>query len=448
MTAAIKIGFYGDDATGASDNAAQFQRHGLHTMLFFGVPDAETLALALRNAPDVVGIAGIARSLPTARMAAEVLPALELLHRLQPKVMQYKCCSTLDSTPEIGSLGEAARLLLRLRPAAFLGVFAAMPEFGRYTVFGQHFARYGPEVFRLDRHPSMIRHPVTPAYEADIQRLFASQGMAIERLVDVRTLESGPSSAIAETLLNAPAAVLDSLTETQLEAAAATLWAIAQSRPVVAVAAQGLAHGLGIHLRRTGAIPRPLPAPRLAPADRLLVLSGSASPRSAKQIAWAAAAGFVALRVSSAAIRAGATGVEMLRPALDLLQAGRSVILYSTLGPDDPALHEVAEWQGSEGLDGTSVADRLGGLYAAFARTALAEAGVRRLVLAGGDSSSLTMRHLGASAVEMEVSHFAQNAHIGRLRATDPLLNGVQVLLKGGQVGEEDLYGVMRDGFG
>jgi hypothetical protein len=37
-----------------------------------------------------------------------------------------------------------------------------MPQFARYTVFGQHFARFGPDVFRLDRHPSMVRHPTTP----------------------------------------------------------------------------------------------------------------------------------------------------------------------------------------------------------------------------------------------------------------------------------------------
>jgi uncharacterized protein YgbK (DUF1537 family) len=183
--------FYGDDVTGASDNAAQFWHHGLRTVLFFGVPDAATLAHAHPAALDLVGIAGVARSLPTAAMAAEVAPALALLERLGAPVMQSKCCSTLDSSPMVGSLGEAARLLGEQRGGSFMPVLAAMPKFARYTVFGQHFAGFGPDVFRLDRHPSMVRHPTTPAYEADIRALLASQGCTIEHLVDVRALPVG-----------------------------------------------------------------------------------------------------------------------------------------------------------------------------------------------------------------------------------------------------------------
>ncbi len=439
----VRAVFYGDDVTGASDNAAQFWRHGLRTVLFFGVPDAGTLARTQEGGLDVIGIAGVARSLPATQMAEEVGPALDFLQGFGAPVLQYKCCSTLDSSPEIGSLGEASRLLLSRRPGAFLAVLAAMPEFARYTVFGQHFAGFGPDVFRLDRHPSMARHPVTPAYEADIRALLASQGCRIERLVDLRELE-GDVASLAE----APGAVFDSLTDRHLETAAGAIWHVAGRRTVAAVAAQGFAHGIGLHLRRAGLVERPVPAHRLAPASPLLVLSGSCSPRSASQIAWAEQAGFATLALSPAAIRGGAAAAgEFIAPLLAALRAGRSVVAHTARGPDDPAVAEVTSWQAQAGLDGAALADRVGALCAALARAALAEAGVRRLVLAGGDSSSFTMRHLGASAIEMEASLFSQNAHVGRLRATDQLLDGVELLLKGGQVGAENLYGVMREGF-
>ena len=439
--------FYGDDVTGASDNAAQFWRHGLRTLLFFGVPDAASLAHADPGALDVVGIAGVARSLPTAAMAAEVAPALAVLKGLGAPVLQYKCCSTLDSSPSIGSLGEAVRLLRECRPGCFTPVLAAMPEFARYTVFGQHFAEFGPEVFRLDRHPSMMRHPVTPAYEADIRRLLAGQGCAIDTLVDVRSLAAG-SGSVAGSLEGADGSVFDSLDEAHLSAACGAIWRVAKRRGVTAMAAQGLAHGLGLYLRETNQLDRPVPVQRLLPTERLLVLSGSCSPRSASQIAWAERAGFVSIRLPAAAMLQGPDAAgDVRQQMLAALGSGRSVICYTALGPDDPAVMEVGALLPGAGLDGAGLADRVGALYASLARLAIAEAGIGRLILAGGDSSSFTMRHLGAAAIEMEASHFAQNAHVGRLRATDPLLDGVQVLLKGGQVGTDDLYCVMRDGF-
>jgi hypothetical protein len=50
-------------------------------------------------------------------------------------------------------------------------------------------------------------------------------------------------------------------------------------------------------------------------------------------------------------------------------------------------------------------------------------------------------------AMTMQASHFQQNAHVGRLRSPDPAVDGVEVLLKGGQVGTAALYGIVRDGF-
>ncbi len=141
----VRLAFYGDDFTGASDNAAQYARHGLRTLLFFSNPDAEVLKKTALDY-DVIGVAGTARSLPPVEMADELLPVLRNFKQLGVNFIQYKCCSTFDSSPAIGSLGEAIRLMRSLWPNSFVPVFAATPEFGRYTMFGHHYARAGDQV--------------------------------------------------------------------------------------------------------------------------------------------------------------------------------------------------------------------------------------------------------------------------------------------------------------
>jgi uncharacterized protein YgbK (DUF1537 family) len=443
----LKASFYGDDFTGASDNAAQFARHGLRTTLFFGLPEEGAVWRRAAETSDVIGIAGVARSLPTAQMAAEVAPALDALIGLGAPLVQYKCCSTLDSTADIGSLGEATRLLRERLPDAFMPVLAAVPGFARYTVFGNHFAGAGPHVYRLDRHPTMARHPVTPAFEADIIRHFANQGVEIRRLVDLHELErfAAAPEALATALAGeADSAVFDTLSDAHLTTAAAAIWHLAESRGVATVSAQGLAHGLGLAWQRRGLIPEAVQTHTLPPVDRLLVLSGSCSPNSAAQIAWAEANGFLSIRLAPETIAGGAPLDPVVAAVLEALQAGRSAIVYTARGPDDPA---IAQTPALYRRTDCSLTAHLGGIFAHLARLAITQAGLRRIVVAGGDSSSFAMRSLGAMAMTMQASHFQQNAHVGRLRSPDPAVDGVEVLLKGGQVGTAALYGIVRDGF-
>jgi uncharacterized protein YgbK (DUF1537 family) len=453
----VKVVFYGDDFTGATDNCAQYHRHGAKALLFFAEPGEAALLQAARER-DVIGVAGTTRSLATADMAAELEPILARLKPLGAPLVQYKCCSTFDSSASVGSLGEAARLMRAHWPGSFVPVLAATPEFGRYTAFGQHFARFGNDVFRLDRHPTMSRHPVTPMHEADLGRIMREQGFDVTRLVDLRELDAreGDAAALAANLLGSDSAVFDSFTATQLTTAAAAIWAIAQHRPVTAVAAQGLAYGLGLHFRASGLLGAVAPSHHLASIDRLLVLSGSCSPQSAAQIAWAERNGFHGLRLSPQALLED-NHPDLLaaeRQIVEQLAAGRSVIAYTASGPDDPAIGALrarlaAASSAGRDLTGPAyLAERVGAIFARLGRSAIERAGLRRLVVAGGDSSSFAMRRMGADALEIQASHFVQNAHVGRLYAPgDSAIHGIEVLLKGGQVGTEDLYGIMLDGF-
>jgi len=446
----IRLAFYGDDFTGASDNAAQYARHGLRTLLFFSNPDAEVLKKAAQSY-DVIGVAGTARSLPPAEMANELMPVLENFNQLGVNFIQYKCCSTFDSSPSIGSLGEAIRLMRTLWPRSFVPVFAATPEFGRYTLFGHHYARAGDQVYRLDRHPVMSRHPVTPMHESDLGKVLSEQGFEPEQLIDLRQLdacEAGPD-ALAEQLAEDDSAVFDGYTQRQVITGAASLWQLSRTRRVCAMAAQGLAHALGAYLREQGQIAAPEPSHTLAPVDRLLVLSGSCSALSAAQIDWAVDASFVGIRITpEQLISSDETTLQSLRqPMLDALTKGKSVVMYTAKGPDDDHVAAVQN-KLPEGVSAPAfVAHRIGLLYAQLARAAIVEAGLTRVVVAGGDSSSFTMRQLGAIALETKASHFKQNAHVCTLFSDDPEIHGKEVLLKGGQVGTAELYGLMLKGF-
>lgn len=446
----IRLAFYGDDFTGASDNAAQYARHGLRTLLFFSNPDAEVLKKAAQSY-DVIGVAGTARSLPPAEMADELLPVLENFSQLGVSFIQYKCCSTFDSSPSIGSLGEAIRLMRKQWPQSFVPVFAATPEFGRYTLFGHHYARAGEQVYRLDRHPVMSRHPVTPMHESDLGKVLTEQGFEPQQQIDLRQLDACEAhpAVLADQLAQKNSAVFDGYTQRQVITGAASLWQLSRSRVICAMAAQGLAHALGAHLREQGQITAPEPSHTLAPVDRLLVLSGSCSALSAAQIDWAIDEGFKSIRITPEQLISAdeATVQTLQQQMLTALAAGNSVVVYTAKGPDDD---QVAAVQGKlpAGVSAPAfVANRIGLLYARLARAAIVDAGLTRMVIAGGDSSSFTMRQLGAMALETKASHFKQNAHVCTLLSDDSQINGKEVLLKGGQVGTPELYGLMLKGF-
>ena len=446
----LRLAFYGDDFTGASDNAAQYARHGLRTLLFFANPDEAVLRQAAKDY-DVIGVAGTARSLRPEDMPGELMPVLENFKSLKVPFVQYKCCSTFDSSPTIGSLGKAIQLMRSLWPDSLVPVLAATPEFGRYTMFGHHYARAGEPVYRLDRHPVMSRHPATPMHESDLALILAEQGFTPQRGIDLRELDAheGRAAELAGKIANEDSVVFDGYTQKQVITAAASLWHVSRSRMVCAMAAQGMAHALGAHLRERGEINAPEPSHTLAPVDKLLVLSGSCSALSAAQIDWAVQAGFVGIRIAPEVLIAD--GEHLLRPLetqmLDALSSGRSVVMYTAKGPDDDQVAAVQR-QLPAGVSAPAyVAHRIGLLYARLARAAIEHAGLTRLVVAGGDSSSFTMRQLGAIALETRASHFRQNAHVCSLFSDDPLIHGKEVLLKGGQVGTAELYGLMLKGF-
>lgn len=403
---APRVAYYGDDFTGSVDVLLQFARHGWSGRLFTADPDDDLLAQAVADGVEVIGIAGISRSLDSAALTAEVSPRLAQLLRTGARLIQYKACSTADSAPEVGSIGRVIEIGREVIGAAVVPMLFAQPDFGRYTVFGQHFAAENGVVHRLDRQPTMSNHPSTPMHEADLARHFSAQtdlpivGIARTDFDDLASrIDASPAAAV----------VLDGLDDEDLRAVGRAVTAIRGPRLVIG--SGGLSWAIGSTDSRSGAgIPRAGTA-----TGPILAVSGSRSAATRRQAQAAADAGWLVLPFDDDAIQ--------LPRVLAALSAGRSVVLTA----DDAVLPD-----GVEPLVAIATS-------AARAVRAAAEAGVtRRIVVAGGDTSGRVTRLLGVDSVSIAANP-TDNVVLLTAHSALPAIDGLELLLKGGQVGADTL---------
>ena len=399
--------FYADDVSGATDALLQFERCGLHGRLRLDRGDPSDDA----DGVDVIGVAGAARGLPTERIEAEVRPALEAFARLAPQVVQYKVCSTFDSSPAVGSIGRACEVAADVLGARTIPVVAAQPELGRYTLFSHHFARAADGVVhRLDRHPTMARHPITPMRESNLVDVLRAQTAQLPVSgIDVLGLRDGARSEHPGVV------VVDGLEDDDLERAADLV--LRREAPAFAVGSGGLSMGLA---RRLALAPTDLAPVAAVPA--VLAVSGSCAPQTAEQVRHAIAAGWEPIPAPSAAADAGGA----VERALAALAAGRSVVV-----------HSATAGRGSPPREAGAPAPDLDALLARFVAAALDLTPVRRFVLAGGDTAGGVLRHLGAETAEL--AGLAGGLPVCRVSSKRPELDGVEVVLKGGQVGGPDV---------
>jgi uncharacterized protein YgbK (DUF1537 family) len=222
--------WYGDDFTGASDTLATLAMAGVRSALCLDVPTPERLS-ALGDL-EALGIAGSARSLAPEAMRAVLMPVGGFVRNLGARLVHYKCCSTFDSAPEVGNLAVALRTLQPFVGSRFVPIIGGQPSLGRYCVFGQLFAAAGTggEVFRIDRHPTMAHHPVTPMTEADLRRHLAAQGLDSVSLINWRVLEAG--APVSEGIT-----VFDALHDGHVAAIGELIWSAARRAPVLAIGA-------------------------------------------------------------------------------------------------------------------------------------------------------------------------------------------------------------------
>lgn len=436
------ITWYGDDFTGSAAVMEVLAFAGIETVLFSDIPsDAMMARFAGCRA---VGIASTARTHGPDWMDAHLPAPFRFLHGLGAPILHYKVCSTFDSAPDSGNIGRAIEIGLEITGAKAAPLLVAAPQMRRYQAFGHLFAGSFDGVFRLDRHPVMSRHPVTPMDESDLLAHLTLQTDLKGAVIDLEALWSDHGPALEEALKQEARILSVDCMDPGSEAAAGRL--IWENRDVLGFAAgsQGVEYALVRHWQQTGVIPAAPVAQGAGRVDQIAVVSGSVSPSTARQIDWAVAHGFAVIRFD--AVRAlQDEGAEVARCVADGIAAaerGLSPLICSATGPDDPAVANLraatSDMTKANVLIGTALGRILDGILRAT--------GLRRAVISGGDTSGHGMRALGLEALQA-IAPTIPGAALNVAYGAGPH-DGLEIALKGGQMGSEDFFGWIREGGG
>jgi len=372
------LGCIADDFTGATDLASMLVRNGMRTVQVIGVPtdsaapDADAVVVALKS-----------RTAPAAAAVTESLAALRWLQTAGCRQIFFKYCSTFDSTPA-GNIGPVADALLQALGAGFALACPAFPANGRTVYQGHLFVGD-----KLLNESGMEHHPLTPMRDANLVRVLSAQTDGAVALIARATVAEGPiairRAATRWAEQGRRYAIVDAITDADLLAIGA-----AAAPHALITGGSGLAMGLPENFRRAGLLPMRADPGVLDPiAGAAAVIAGSCSRMTLQQIAVAREHLPVLDLDPLATPEAPALtrdGIAWVDARLDAGET-RPLLIAASAPPD-----QVAALQARIGRDAA----------AALVETTLAEVavhlvarGVRRLVVAGGETSGAVVSRLG-----------------------------------------------------
>ena len=391
----MKIGVVADDFTGASDIALTLAEGGLRTAQFIGVPE---------HAADAGTEAGVvalkSRTAPVSDAVRQSVAACDWLVAQGAEQIVFKVCSTFDSTDD-GNIGPVLDALADRLGEDQVIVCPAFPENGRSVYQGHLFV-----ADRLLSESGMQDHPLTPMRDADLRRVLAPQTQRAVGHIPARTVAQGPL-AIRAAMPNVQShLIVDAIRDADLRA----IGAAAKDRRLLC-GGSGIAIGLPANFGATSARPS-----WSGVTGRGAVLSGSCSRATREQVTKYKAK-FPHFEVD--ATKAVAREIDIAALADWVLAQEATPLVYSSA---DPAVVKAA--QATLGRDVSAQA--IERLFADLA-AALKARGVRRIVVAGGETSGAVVKGLGAHVLEIGP----------RIAAGVPVVrtDGIALALKSGNFG-------------
>jgi len=369
---------------------------------------------------DAVVVALKSRTVPAAEAIAQSLAALQWLQAQGATQIYFKYCSTFDSTPH-GNIGPVTEALMDALHTDFTIATPAFPDNGRTVFKGYLFAGNV-----LLNESGMQNHPLTPMTDANLVRVMQAQTQRRVGLIDHKTVAQGEAAIRARiATLRAEGvgvAIVDATSNDDLLRMGPAL----KDLPLL-TAGSGVAIGLPANF---GLAPS-LQASQLPVAQGLqAVVSGSCSVATNQQVAHFKALGRPALAIDPARLMHGHSEA-VVRQALDwatpLLKDG-PVLVYSTAEPD--AVKQVQAQLGVAEA-GALVEHAL----AAVAR-GLVQAGVRQLVVAGGETSGACVQALDLAQLQIGPQI---DPGVPWCFAPTPT-GGVHIALKSGNFGTADFF--------
>jgi 3-dehydrotetronate 4-kinase len=376
------LGAIADDFTGATDLASMLVRGGMRTVQLIGVPRPEEPA----PDADAVVVALKSRTAPVRQAVEESLAALAWLRDAGCRQFFFKYCSTFDST-EAGNIGPVADALIAALGCGFALACPAFPANAR-SVFQGHLFVGGT----LLNESGMEHHPLTPMTDANLVRVLSRQTDGTVGLVPYAAVEQGAMAIRqAMTALKEQGrryAIVDAVSDAHLVA----IGEAAEHHPLI-TGGSGIAIGLPANFRRARQLPERSDAGSLpVVAGHAAVLAGSCSRATLGQL------GFAREHVPVLQLDPLATPevAQMVAGARDWIseKLGPSPIVIAASAPPD----KVAELQQRLGRDaaGALIEQTL-----AQIAEVLVERGVRRLVIAGGETAGAVVSRLGVRSLRI-----------------------------------------------
>jgi uncharacterized protein YgbK (DUF1537 family) len=409
----LLLGCIADDFTGATDLANNLVRSGMRVVQAIGVP-----AGPLGEEVDAVVVALKSRTIPAADAVRQSLAALAWLQAQGAAQVYFKYCSTFDSTPR-GNIGPVTEALMDALGARFTIACPAFPENKRTIFKGYLFAGDVP----LDES-GMQNHPLTPMTDANLVRVLQAQVKRKVGLVDYAVVARG-TDAIARRIAELEGegvsiAIVDAISDDDLRRLGPALKDFA-----LVTAGSGVAIGLPANW---GIAPTARAASLPPPAGRAAVISGSCSTATRAQVQAFAATGAPALALDPLAFTSAEAAIaEGLRWA-DAAPVGEPMLVYSTAGPE--------KVKGVQQRLGVAEAGALVERVLAGIARGLVERGVRRLVVAGGETSGAVVQALGVERLRI-----GTQIDPGVPWCAAPVADGIiHLALKSGNFGGADFF--------
>ena len=374
------LGCIADDFTGATDIAGLLARSGVRVSLRIGVP---TEAPCQTSPFEVIALKS--RTAPTAQAIGESRAALAWLQRAGAKRFFWKYCSTFDSTSK-GNIGPVAEALMADLGTDQTIYCPAFPENGRSVFMGNLFVGQQP----LAESP-MKDHPLTPMRDSNLMRLLEPQVTKPVGLIDRLTVAQGPHAlrdALADQAKNGVAhVVIDAVANADLKAIAKAC----RDMPLM-TGGSAIAMPLPELYLADGLLAADAPkmaSPAMAPKG--VVLSGSCSAMTNRQVAAYVETGAPAFRLDPLTL--AETGSEPVLAWLAEQDLAKAPLIYATTDP--------ASVQAAQKRLGVAGAGEIVEKTLAACALAARDAGARRIIVAGGETSGAVTQALGIDRLDI-----------------------------------------------
>ena len=390
------FGAIADDYTGGGDLAGMLFQGGVHTVQIFGLPPAQLLR-HLNSQYQAAVLCLKSRSIAPADACRLSLQALDLLQLLNPRQVQFKYCSTFDSTSK-GNIGPVTEALMDRLGVRFTVAVPALPVNQRTQYLGHLFVN-----LQLLSESAMRDHPVNPMTDSNLVRHLQAQTRRQVGLIALPVVQAGPASIRQEMERLQEGGVSIALVDAVCDADLKNIAEAVADLPLI-TGGSGLSMALPAIWRRRGWLREPrVSEVRRASAPRpAVVLSGSCSAATLQQLDSLRKTGCAMIPLDVAGLLSNNRDSELdrlLSLSVDALRRSGRVAVYSSATVEERA--RFRDEAVAKELDPALAAPSIEAAFGELALRLVRDAGVRSLIVAGGETAGAVVSSLQIQAAEI-----------------------------------------------